>query len=157
MSMLARYKKQPNGFETLLTLIEQCNKKKQDQLLGLIEAEDVVWAKRVRDKMLTVERVINLPQDALNEIFSRVSEKILVFALHGVTPEKREQIMATFNHFKKKSVSELINGSKATPQETEAAFLAIFKKIRDLDKERTISLEKLAPELSLKEEKKKAS
>ncbi len=155
MSMLSRYKKE-GGFETLLLLIEQCDKKKQDQLIGLVENEDLVWAERIRNKILTVERVLSLPQDAINEIFSRVPEKVLVFALNGITPEKREMIMTTFTHFKKKAIEDMMTGTKPNPAQIEAAFLAIFKKIRDLEKDRTLNLFKFCPQVSLKEEKKAA-
>jgi flagellar motor switch protein FliG len=155
MGMLTRYKKD-GGFETLLMLIEQCNKKKQDQLIGLVENEDLVWAERIRAKMLTQERVLALPQDAINEIFSRIPEKVLVFALAGTPADKKDAILATFTHFKKKAIDEMMTGTKPTPGQTEAAFLAIFKKIRDLEKDRTLNLLKFAPALSLKEEKKAA-
>ncbi len=152
MSMISRYKKQ-GGFEQLLILIEGCNKKKQDQLIGLVESEDLVWAERIRAKMLTVDRLFAFPPEGLAEIFSRVPEKVLVFALHGVGPEKKDLVLASFNHFKKKSIDELMAGSKPKPSETESAFLSIFKLVRDLDKARTINIEKLMPELSLREDK----
>lgn len=155
MSMLSRYRKD-GGFETLLVLIEQCNKKKQEQLISLVENEDLVWAERIRTKMLTVERVLALPQDAINEIFSRVPEKVLVFALHGTPADKKDALLTTFTHFKKKAIDDMMTGTKPTPDQTEAAFLAIFKKIRDLEKDRTLNLQKFAPVLSLKEEKKAA-
>jgi flagellar motor switch protein FliG len=152
MSMLTRYKKQ-GGFEQLLVLIESCNKKKQEQLLTLVKAEDSSWHDRLRAKMLTMERVLAFPSNGINEIFSRIPEKVLVFALHGIAPEKHDMILATFTHFKKKAISELLAGSKPKPEEIEAANLAIFKSIRALDKERVIALHKLSPELSLDERK----
>lgn len=152
MSMLGRYKK-PGGFEQLLFLIEGCHKKRQEQLLGLVEAEDVQWAERIRAKMLDISKVIALPQSGINEIFSRLPEKILVFAMHGIPKEKHEIVLNTFTHFKKKTITELMDGTKPKAEEIEAAYLAIYKKIRELDKDRVISLEKLAPELSLSDKK----
>jgi flagellar motor switch protein FliG len=152
MSMLSRYKKE-GGFEQLLMLIEQCHKKKQDQLISLVENEDLVWAERLRSKMLTRERVVAFPAHGLAEIFTRIPEKVLVFALHGLEPQDHEKILATFTHFKQKAVLELLEGEKPKPEQIEAAFLVVFKIIRDLDKQHVISIEKLAPELSLREKK----
>ncbi len=137
----------------MVALIESCAKKKQDQLLSLVQQEDISWAKKIKSKILTVDRVLNLPQEGINEIFSKVPEKVLVFAMHGIAPEKHDLVLSTFTHFKRKTIIDLLEGSKPKADEIEAAFLQIFAKIRIMEKERMINLLKLAPELALGEKK----
>lgn len=150
MSMLARYKK-PGGLGQLVMLIEGCHQKKQDQLMGLILAEDKSWHTKITEKMLTRAKLLALPPEALSEIFSRIPDKVLTYVLYSVVPEQREVIMATFNHFKKKTILESLGGTPPPAGDIEAAYLQVFKKVRDLEKERVLKFDKIAPQISLTE------
>jgi len=150
MSMLARYKK-PGGFGQLVMLIEGCNLKKQEQLMGLIKKEDEAWHMRIQEKMLTREKLLAAPPEVTNEIFSRVPDKVLTYALHAMTPAQREQILSTFNHFKKKTISESIGGTTPSAADIVAAYLHIFKIVRGLEKDRVVNFDKFYPVVSLTE------
>ncbi|MGE3974471.1 MAG: FliG C-terminal domain-containing protein [Bdellovibrionales bacterium] len=152
MSMLTRYRK-PGGFAQLVLLIEGCNQKKQKQLMDLILVEDKSWHQKIQDNILTREKLLALPPELTNEIFSRVPDKVLSFILHSLTPEQREKATATLTHFKKKALEELMGGAAPSVGDIEAAFMHVFKKVRDLEKDGTISFLKLAPALSLSEDK----
>jgi len=155
MSMLARYKK-PGGFQQLFLLLESCQGKKQETLLHHVEAENAQWAEIIRAKLLNKERFLALPAECISEIITRMPEKVLIFAFQGVPVEKREGLLSVFPHIKKKNILESANGGTAKAEEIEAAFLQIFKKIRDLENDKTLNLSKYAPEFALDEEKKVA-
>jgi flagellar motor switch protein FliG len=152
MSMLARYRK-PGGFGQLVMLIEGCNPKKQTQLMGLIELEDKDWHHRIKETMLTREKLLAAPSEVTNEVFSRVPDKVLTYVLHAMTPEQREKVMATFNHFKTKAINESLGGTPPSPGDIEAAFMQVFKKVRELEKDRTINFDKYYPVVSLTEKR----
>ena len=71
MGMLDRYKKK-GGFIQLLQLIETSNKQKQEQFLGIVAQESVIWEAEIRRKSLTLEKMLKWNATYLAEIFSRI-------------------------------------------------------------------------------------
>jgi flagellar motor switch protein FliG len=148
MSMLARFKK-PGGFIQLLSLIETCTGAKQEQLLKAVDSENPAWAKLVKEKMLSVEKIFSWPAEAVSEITTRLPERIVGIALHGIKEELRPKAMSMLPLMKKKAVEEVLTGYKPNPGEIQAAFLKIILKARELEKGGELKLDKIDPGVSL--------
>jgi flagellar motor switch protein FliG len=58
MSSISRYKK-AGGFIQLVSLIETFGAPKREKFIEMIDAESPVWAKALRDKMLSIERIFS--------------------------------------------------------------------------------------------------
>src|SRR6185312_10872527 len=94
MGLLLRYQR-AGGFVQLLQLIETCGKQKQDTFLNMIESEDPRWAKAVRDKMLTIERIFGWDDNPLSEVFSRLPVLTIATAMHGLSQEQSARFLKT--------------------------------------------------------------
>lgn len=146
MAMLTRYQK-PGGFLQLLKIIETCGRQKQDNFLGLIEGEDSRWADAVRMKMLTMEKILSWPNDALAEVASRLKEVTLATALHGLDAQNWEKLSSTFSHSQKRRIEDMKNEKTPTDAELISANLKMIEEVRALIIEGYIRIEKFAPEL----------
>lgn len=151
MSMLSRYQK-PGGFLQLLALIETCGKAKQENFLNMIEKEDPRWAAALKQKMLTIEKILSWDDNTVAEIFTRVPEITLATALHGWGDAEWERISKTFSHSHKRKIEDLKNSKNATPAEISSAFVKIIEEVRHMVKDGYIKFEKFAPELAIESE-----
>ncbi len=153
--MLARYKK-PGGFEQLLQLIETCSPKKQETFLKLIEQENANVAGLIKEKMLSVDKVLNWNQQTVVEITTQISPKVLAICLAGKPQDMVEKATATLTHFQKQEIHTLISGSKPTSGEVEAAAIKLIQTVRMLHSQKRIRLEKIDPKLDIPQDLKVA-
>lgn len=151
MSTLSRYQK-PGGFQQLLALIETCGKSKQENFLNMIEKEDPRWAAAIKQKMLSMDKILSWSDNQVAEIFSRVNEITLATALHGLKPEDCERVMRTFSHSQKRRIEDLKNSKSPGPADISSAFVKVIEEVRNMIKERYIQLEKFAPEMVIEPE-----
>ncbi|HEX4922849.1 MAG TPA: FliG C-terminal domain-containing protein [Bdellovibrionales bacterium] len=148
MSMLARFKK-PGGFIQLVNLIETCTDQKKEQLLKAVEGENPAWAKLLKEKLLTVDKVFSWPPEAVAEITTRLPERIVAIAMHGLKEDVRPKATFSMSHMKLRAVEEVFNGYKPNAGEISAAFLKIIMKARELEKGGELKLDKIDPNSSL--------
>jgi flagellar motor switch protein FliG len=132
MSMIARFKK-PGGFIQLINLIETCAEPKKTQLLKAVESENPGWAKLLNEKMLTIDRVFAWPPEAVAEITTRLPERIVAIAMHGIKEDLRAKATFSMSHMKLRAIEEVMTGYKPNPGEIQAAFLKIILKAREID------------------------
>ena len=155
MSMLARYKK-PGGFEQLLQLIETCNPKKQESFLKLIEQENANIASLIKEKMLSVDKILNWNQQVVVEITTQVPTKVLAICLSGKPQPVVDKAIATFTHLQKQEIHTMINEKKPTSGEMEAACTKLIQTVRMLHNQKRIRLEKIDPKLDIPQDLKVA-
>jgi flagellar motor switch protein FliG len=146
--MLARFKK-PGGFIQLLNLIETCTGAKKEQLLKAVASENAGWAKLLQDKMLTIEKIFSWPPEAVSEITTRLPERIVGIALHGIKEDLRAKATFSMPVMKLRAIEEVLTGYKPNPGEIQAAFLKILMKARELEKGGELKLDKIDPGSSL--------
>lgn len=152
MSMLARFKK-PGGFIQLINLIETCAEPKKTQLLKAVESENPAWAKLLNEKMLTIDKVMAWPAEAVSEITSRLPERIVAIAMLGLKEELRPKATFAMSHMKIRAIEEVMQGYKPSAGEIQAAFLKILMKARELEKGGELKLDKIDPGSSLNDVK----
>lgn len=131
MSVIGRYKKK-GGFIQLLELIETSGVSKQEKFLSLIEAESPVWAKTIREKMLTVDKILSASDEVMKEIFSDLRDLTLATASFGFGEERTEKIMKNLSHTKQRKVKEQIAMMKPSDGEITTSYIQIFAETRKL-------------------------
>jgi hypothetical protein len=151
MGTLLRYQK-AGGFLQLLALIETCGKAKQENFLHMIEKEDPRWAIAIKQKMLSIDKILSWSDDQVAEIFARVNEITLATALHGLKPADCERVMRTFSHSQKRKIEDLKAAKSSAPADVSAAFIKVIEEVRSMIKDRYIQLEKFAPEMVIEPE-----
>ncbi len=152
MGMITRYQK-PGGFLQLLALIETCGKAKQENFLSIIEKEDPRWAVAIKQKMLSIEKILSWSDAQVTEIFTRVNEITLATALHGFKASDVDRIMSTFSHSQKRRIDD-IKSTKSSDNvaEISTAFVKVIEEVRAMIKDGSIRLEKFAPEMVIENE-----
>ena len=103
MSMLARYRKQQNGFEQLLQLIESSNAKKQETFFRLIDQEDRSWGALLRTKLLTIERLFAWEDSTVRVVLGLLPARLFAIALHD-NPELIERTLPLFNELRREEM-----------------------------------------------------
>ncbi len=150
MGLLLRYQR-AGGFVQLLQLIETCGKQKQDNFLNMIESEDPRWAKAVREKMLTVERIFSWDDNAVADIFSRLQVLTIATAMHGLSQEQSARFLKTFTHAQKRNLEDIFNAKTPSEAEITAAFLKILQETRTMISQGYLRVEKFAPQFAIPE------
>jgi len=141
MSMLARYRK-TGGFEQLRALLESSLSKKREMLFKAIEGEDKEWAALLKASMLTFEKIGNWDPLLISEATSRMGDKALAVLMVGRPEEIFNRFTHTFRDMKKRDIKTIMENLKPTPVETESALIKLFEKVRELEKEGSLRLDK---------------
>lgn len=150
MAMISRYQK-PGGFVQLLQLIETCGKQKQENFLNIIEKESPRWAGVIKQKMLSLEKIMSWDDNTIAEIFARVNELTLATALHGFNESDWQKISKTFSHLQKRRIEDLKNSREPNPADITSAYVKILEEVRAMIKDAHLRVDKFAPELALEE------
>lgn len=151
MSSLSRYKKS-GGFFQLLSLIETFGPQKREKFLEMIEAESPAWAKAIREKILTIERVFAWPDQVVVEIFKRLPPKSQAFALTGLKDEYKAKVEQFFSAAEKRRLQDVLTESKPKPEEVASTMVKLLEVSRQMLKDREIQAEKIDEGLLIPED-----
>ena len=131
MALLTRYKK-TGGFLQLLRLIESCSQEKQTKLLSNIEKEDVRWSLAIKEKMLTVERILEFPDEVLGDISQKAQQLTLATALFHIDEKHYDRFLCSFSERAKRLLLEFKNEQKPGPGEIQTALMNIIELTREM-------------------------
>lgn len=151
MSSLQRYRKS-GGFFQLLSLIETFGPQKKEKFLEMIEAESPAWARTLREKMITFDRIFSWPEQIVVEIFKNLQPKTMAYALHGLKPEQREKIMAYFSHSEKRRIEDAITEGVPKPEEISTVLVKVIEQTRKMLKNRELHADKFDEALMISED-----
>jgi hypothetical protein len=151
MSSLQRYKKS-GGFNQLLSLIETFGPQKKEKFLEMIDQESPVWARTLREKMITFDRIFSWPEQVIVEIFKNLQPKTLVFALQGLKPEQKEKIMAYFSHSEKRRMDDILTEGVPKPEEIASTLVKVVEQTRKMLKNRELHADKFDEKLVIPED-----
>lgn len=151
MSMLSRYKK-AGGFVQLLNLIETRGPEKREKFLSIIEEESTYWAKAIREKLLTLERMMSWDENILGEVAIRLPELTLATALHGLEEEHRQKILSTFTHTQKRHIEDLFDSKTPSPGEISTTLVKLLELTRHMITEGEIKIDRVDPALVINED-----
>jgi flagellar motor switch protein FliG len=151
MSILARYRK-PGGFKQLLLLIETSQPVKQEKLLEVVEKEDPVWAKLLRDKKINSEIILKWNIDHLATIFENMVPRMAAMIIKSIGDEAILEYRQMFSLEKYKDIKEHIDTlSKLSSSEIFASQNHLIETVRYLDEEKKINLRLIDASLDLSE------
>ena len=148
--MLSRYQR-PGGFIQLIQLIETCGKQKQDNFLNIIESEDPRWARAIREKMLTIEKMFNWQDSIIAEISGRLAVLTVATAMHGLSHKQSDRLLKNYTHGQRRTIDDLFTTNSPAPSEITAAYLKIIEETRAMMLDGRLRAEKFAPELIIPE------
>lgn len=151
MSSLQRYKKS-GGFFQLLSLIETFGPQKKEKFLEMIEAESPVWAQALRDKMLTLERVFQWPDQVVVDVFKQLQPKTLAFALQGIKEEQKARIMPFFSASEKRRIDDILTESSPKPDEIASSLVKVVELTRRMLVDKELHAEKFDEKLVIPED-----
>jgi flagellar motor switch protein FliG len=147
MSMLSRFRKQ-GGFSQLLTLIETCDPIKQKNLLHLVGVEDPGWAHLVKIKCLTVDRILNWPQEILMEITPHLTEKLIISLYARLRPDQKNQLTSALPNSALRILKDQM-GQSVHIAEQNAAAIRLIQIVRDLENAGKIKFSNFDPALTI--------
>lgn len=90
---LARFKKSSQGVIEFATLLEQADPSSQVAILKQAKSQDEEFIYHVMKRVVYFEELIYLDEAVLAELLSKVSPKILAYALFDTTPEFRDKML----------------------------------------------------------------
>jgi hypothetical protein len=151
MSMLARYKK-PGGFVQLVKLIEGFGPKKRKKFLEMIEDESEVWAEAVKDKILTIDRIMNWDEQVVAEIVNRLSDLNIATAMLAMTEDQRNKILKFLSHGQKRRLDEIKDMSQPSESEINTVLFKIVAEVREMSAHGYIRIDKVDPSLKVEDE-----
>jgi flagellar motor switch protein FliG len=105
-SSLKRFKNNTQGLIEFATLIEQSDPKSREMILKSATAEDARWVDRAMRKVVFFDELIFLDETILAEILSKISPKVMAFALRGTPAEFRETFTKQLGHREKKMTQD---------------------------------------------------
>ncbi|MEZ4873178.1 MAG: FliG C-terminal domain-containing protein [Bdellovibrionales bacterium] len=146
MALLTRYKKS-GGFLQLVMLIETCSEAKRNNLLEKIEQEDPRWAKAIRQKMLTLDRILQWPEETLADIFAKTKNLTMAVLFHDLNEEQRQRFLSGSTHRQKSMHMHFVEEQNPGKVELETAKINLVESVRELINEGYITLKTIAPEL----------
>jgi hypothetical protein len=144
MGQLDRYKK-PGGFQQLLALIESFAAQKQEKFLNIVDQENPTWGKALREKLLTVKRILNWPPATLAEIVPTMNVNILAIALHGLTKEEVERFLSGLPAGEKRKITNEFEVVRPQPNEIVATHVRLIDTVRKMINEGQLRLESVDP------------
>jgi flagellar motor switch protein FliG len=140
---LSRFKKTMQGLIEFASLIEQADPKQREALLLEVEKEDSDFLASVMKKVVLFEELTILDEAVLAEILSKVSPKILAFALQGMPEEFRKEILRHLGH---RGTKSFVDEEQLLNSKPEIAFVLgarkqVLKIARQLEAQNKFVLE----------------
>lgn len=90
---LDRFKKSSHGIIEFATLLEQADPSNQAAIIKQAKAQDEEFIYHVMKRVVYFEELIYLDEAVLAELLSKVSPKVMAYALQGMPDEFREKML----------------------------------------------------------------
>jgi hypothetical protein len=142
MSSLQRYRK-PGGFVQLLSLIETFGPAKREKFLEMIEDESGAWATALREKMLTLDRVVQWSDDAVVKVLRTLPIKSQAYAIEAFTPELKARVHAALSHGENRKIADVLSENKPKPDEIASVGAKYLETARRMLMDRDLSAERV--------------
>lgn len=147
MSMLDRYKK-PGGFIQLLTLLETCGGAKREKFLHIISEENTHWFEALKPRILTIELILDWPQEVVTELTSRTQPITLAALSKGpFTSDQITKLQHGLSHAQLSKMRELLENKHFSPNEINSSIEKFLGEVRAHIYQGVIKLDKFAPEM----------
>lgn len=108
------------GLVEFASLLEQSDPKHREAIMKEVEAEDPDFLATVLTKVVYFEELTALDETVLAEILSKVSPKILSFALHGMPEDFRKELLRHLGH---RGTKQLLDEEQMWSKPPEPSFV----------------------------------
>ncbi len=139
MGIYARYKRSPEGFRSLIELLEAAPAAKRAKMIEKGLEEDAEFTRHVLEYCLTFEDVMNLSDMELAEVLGHASGRLVGMAL--CTPEApfADEVISKFIRNAPPAIvadmREVLDGPKPKPAEIGGARLKMIQLTRKAERE----------------------
>lgn len=152
MSLLERYKK-PGGFNQLLTLLETCGSAKKEKFLKMISEENLDWFNALKTRILSLDIILNWPQEYITELTSRAQPITIAAIAKGPLNENQiKKLTHGLSHGQLAKIREISENKNFTTNEINSSVEKFLGEVRTHIAHGVIKLEKFAPELVVSSE-----
>ncbi len=149
MSVLDRYKKS-GGFVQLLTLIETSNTAKKEKFLQLILEESPDWHKAIKERILTLDIILQWPLEYLSELTSRsLPMTLAAISKANISEEQKKRLLHGLPHTHLIKIRDLNENKTFTPIEIGSSIEKFLSEVRTHLHQGVVKLEKFAPDLAV--------
>ncbi|MBI1861635.1 MAG: hypothetical protein HYR96_12025 [Deltaproteobacteria bacterium] len=133
---LERFKKSSHGLVEFATLIEQADPTSQARILEQAKEQDEEFVFHVMKRIVYFDELVFLDEAVLAELLSKVSPKVLAFALVGANPEFRDKMLRNLSLRDRRTFEdEADKMGNANPAFTAGARKQILRAARRLEAE----------------------
>ena len=93
MSVYARYKKSPEGFRSLVELLETTPTSRRQKMIDIGMEEDPIYTERALALILNFQDIMDLPPLELAELMAEAQPKMTAFALNQASDEVKTRFI----------------------------------------------------------------
>lgn len=151
MSSLQRYKKS-GGFLQLLSLLESFGPQKRAKFLEMIDAENMAWGNALREKLLTVERFFNWPDQVIIEVYKVLPVKIMAAIFEGLKDDQKKRLMAFFSPSEKRKMDDILAEWRPKPEDISTNMIKLLEMARKMINTGEVRPEKYDPTVMIPED-----
>lgn len=148
MSVLDRYKK-PGGFVQLLTLLETCGPQKKEKFLQMILEENPAWYDSLKQRLLSLERILAWPNEFLTEVTTRALPITLAAISKSLPEQQNKRLFHGLSHSQFAKVREISENKQFTPAEISSSIEKLLGDTRGLMQQGIIKVEKFDADLAI--------
>lgn len=128
-----------------MSLIESFAAPKQEKFLNLVEQENPTWGRALREKLISVPRMLGWPSATLAEIVPKVNVNILSIALHGLKPEEIDRFLGGLPASERRKINSEYETAKPQPHEIATTHVKLIEAVRRMISEGELRLEVVDP------------
>ena len=141
MAMVDRYRKN-GGLSELLKVLETCNTKKREQIMGIIQSETPDWAFVIEQKSINFSKIISWEPNVLLDIISSVPTLQMAIALKSLPEAEYQQFLKKISHQEQRKLELVYDEIKPTPVDIASGVFKVVGEVRDLIGKNVIKVEK---------------
>lgn len=131
MGMLERYKK-PGGFVQLLSLIETTLPSKREKFLSMIKDESPIWEENIKQRVLTLEKILAWPADILREVFGHSQMMTLAGVISSLNEDQRQALFKIVGSVETRKITIFLEEKKFNANEIQTAIEKFVGEVRGL-------------------------
>lgn len=142
----------PGGFFKLIVRLECSPQLKRDYLIKVIAEASPDWAKEIRKRLLSTDKIFNWPMEKLSQIFNSLNPNDSAAIIFSQPKDLRVKLLSALKPSNKITVETLISlRADQLKAELEIAMLMFYTQVRLMIVEGELDISKEAPELIIPE------
>ena len=148
MAMVDRYRKN-GGLSELLKVLETCNAKKREQIMGIIQSETPDWAFVIEQKSINFSKIVSWESSVLLDIVSSIPTLQVAIALKSLSDHDYQQVLQKLSHQEQRKIGLVMDEIKPSPADIVSGVFKVVGEVRDLITKGLVNVEKIDPSLHI--------